>query len=433
MVPRNIPGLRPRRGRLAAISASSLVAASFALALLPLAAFANTGNVSATEDCQTWSAQVVLDNNVRLDHLVDVVVSKSFTDIGHPGFTGLSVDTTKSGPKTIWGPFTGTAPFTGTVKLVIHNPNGSVENTYSKAIAPATCNTPTISTKLSESSITVPGKVHDTAELSNATATAGGTVKYTAYIDNECSLGARSAGTKTVTNGDVPDSNSLDFTSADTVYWQAEYSGDAKNTRAESSCRDETLVIHKAADSGATQATPTTGVVGTTATFGDTATISKAFEPSGKVSFGLYSDSACTSAVSGVSGSGTISNGAAAFSTSWTPADAGVYYWKASYAGDDNNKGFTLCGGANEAVTVSAAVVPTPVPTPVATPVPASGALAASTTAPALPRAGHPTVLAPASSGSDTFRNIALVLLVLAGSAALATRFVFSKAGKAHN
>ena len=432
MVPRNIPGLRPHRGRLAAISASSLVAASFALAVLPLAASAHSGDVSATENCQTWSAKVDLNNNVSSTHLVDVVVSPSF---GHEGFTGKSFDTTtKSGPTTIWGPYTGKAPLTGTVTLTIHMPDGSVENTSSQTIAlPSTCSTPTISTKLSESSITVPGKVHDSAELSDATATAGGTVKYTAYIDNECSLGARSAGTKTVTNGDVPDSNSLDFTSADTVYWQAEYSGDAKNTRAESSCRDETLVINKAADKGATQATPTTGVVGTTATFGDTATISKAFEPSGKVSFGLYSDAACTKAVSGVSGSGTISDSAATFSTSWTPAAAGVYYWKASYAGDDNNDGFTLCGGANETVTVTAAPVPTPIPTPVVTPVPAGGALAASTTAPALPRAGHPPVLAAASSGNDAVRNISLALLVLAGATSLATRFVFSKSGKAHN
>ena len=63
---------------------------------------------------------------------------------------------------------------------------------------------PTIATSLSSSSITVGGSVSDSSTLSNATGTAGGSVTYTVYTNNTCTLGARDAGTKTVTNGVVP-------------------------------------------------------------------------------------------------------------------------------------------------------------------------------------------------------------------------------------
>ena len=102
---------------------------------------------------------------------------------------------------------------------------------------------PTIATKLSESIGTVGDSVHDSATLSGATATAGGTVTYTVYTDSSCTIGARSAGTVSVTGGLVPVSNALLFNSTGTWYWQAVYSGDAYNGPATSACTSETLVI----------------------------------------------------------------------------------------------------------------------------------------------------------------------------------------------
>jgi hypothetical protein len=102
---------------------------------------------------------------------------------------------------------------------------------------------PTIATKLSESIGTVGDSVHDSATLSGATATAGGTVTYTVYTDSSCTIGARSAGTVSVTGGLVPVSNALVFNSTGTWYWQAVYSGDAYNGPATSACTSETLVI----------------------------------------------------------------------------------------------------------------------------------------------------------------------------------------------
>jgi hypothetical protein len=102
---------------------------------------------------------------------------------------------------------------------------------------------PTIATQLSEESGQIGDKVHDTATLTGATSTAGGSVKYTVYTDSECTLGARDAGTVGVTNALVPVSNAITFDAVGTWYWQAVYSGDANNSGATSSCRSETLVI----------------------------------------------------------------------------------------------------------------------------------------------------------------------------------------------
>jgi hypothetical protein len=52
-------------------------------------------------------------------------------------------------------------------------------------------------------------------------------------------------GTKTVTNGVVPDSNSVTFNSAGTFYWQASYSGDANNLSAKSTCTSEQLIVRR--------------------------------------------------------------------------------------------------------------------------------------------------------------------------------------------
>src|SRR5262249_41724976 len=68
---------------------------------------------------------------------------------------------------------------------------------------------PTIATTLSPSSITVRGRVHDSATLSGETATAGGTVTYTVFTNNTCTTQASaqpSPATVTVTNAVVPNS-----------------------------------------------------------------------------------------------------------------------------------------------------------------------------------------------------------------------------------
>jgi hypothetical protein len=210
---------------------------------------------------------------------------------------------------------------------------------------------PSITTTLSASSITVGGSAHDSATLTGATADAGGTVTYTVYTDNACSQGARDAGTKTVTAGVVPDSNSLQFNTVGTFYWQAVYSGDAKNEGATSVCTTETLVVNKAQPGIVTQAS---GPVTIGTAIHDTATLSGGVSPTGSITFKAYSDLNCSTEVFSstvpVNGNGNYGSG------DFTPTAAGTYFWTASYSGDANNEAVaTACGDANESSVVGKA------------------------------------------------------------------------------
>ena len=116
--------------------------------------------------------------------------------------------------------------------------------------------TVTIATTLSSETGAIGDTIHDSSALTGATSDAGGSVTYTVYTDTACSLGAIDAGTVTVTNGVVPDSNGIQFNSAGTWYWQATYTGDANNSGPVSSaCTSETLVISP--PSNKSQITPT--------------------------------------------------------------------------------------------------------------------------------------------------------------------------------
>ena len=94
-------------------------------------AYANTGLVTATETCTSWSAAVSLNNNVSPDHTVDV----TSTIPGTPNITGGSYKTTgDSGNTLIWS-YSGAAPATGTVTLTIYNPNGTLDSSAEGGIA----------------------------------------------------------------------------------------------------------------------------------------------------------------------------------------------------------------------------------------------------------------------------------------------------------
>jgi hypothetical protein len=153
----------------------------------------------------------------------------------------------------------------------------SGDDNYNTATSPCTAevvivtqNNPTIATTLSEATGVVGDSVHDSATLTGATSDAGGTVTYTVYTNNECTLGAIDAGTKSVTNGVVLDSDPITFSSVGTWYWQAVYSGDTNNSGAVSTCTSETLVIDATPYSsvGGETATPYSSVGGATGTPG---------------------------------------------------------------------------------------------------------------------------------------------------------------------
>jgi hypothetical protein len=86
--------------------------------------------------------------------------------------------------------------------------------------------------------------VTDSAKLSGVNASsAGGTVSYTVFSDSACATQIASGGTKTVTNGTVPNSDPVTINTDGTYYWLASYSGDNLNNASSSGCGGETEVV----------------------------------------------------------------------------------------------------------------------------------------------------------------------------------------------
>ena len=88
----------------------------------------------------------------------------------------------------------------------------------------------------------------------------------------------------------------------------------------------------------------------------DTATLTGGDSPSGTVTFGLYTDTTCTTAVTpAVGGTVALSGTSATSSSSWTPSAVGPYYWLTTYNGDKSNNPITSCGGTHEVITIGKA------------------------------------------------------------------------------
>jgi hypothetical protein len=201
-------------------------------------------------------------------------------------------------------------------------------------------NNPSIGTALSATSVVVGSSVNDTAALVGQTADAGGTVTYTVYNNTACTTGARDAGSVTVTNGNVPNSNSLAFNSTGTFYWQAVYSGDGKNNGATSVCTEEILVVNPKSPTNSTAQNLIAN---------DSFALSGGFNPTGTITFNLYgpADAGCngtpalTQTVNVNSGNGTYTT----TNSSFIASSEGTWRWKSTYSGDSNNNPSTSsCG-----------------------------------------------------------------------------------------
>ncbi|MFN2607027.1 MAG: hypothetical protein ABR511_03890 [Acidimicrobiales bacterium] len=114
-------------------------------------------------------------------------------------------------------------------------------------------------------------------------------------------------------------------------------------------------VVAKAQPTISTQASPG-NLLG--APVSDTATLSGATNPTGNVTFRLFSDAGCTTQV--FTSTNNLS-GAGATSDSFTPVATGTYYWTAAYSGDGGNEAATSpCGAPNESVAIAPFSAPTP-------------------------------------------------------------------------
>ena len=164
--------------------------------------------------------------------------------------------------------------------------NGNQNYNASAASPPPGCepftvakNKPSVTTELKPSgTVEVGTPAHDTAALAGASPDAGGTVTYRYYAsqadcvaDSNGTGGTQVGSPVDVTNGTVPASSSVTFNTAQTVWWNAIYSGDKNNAGARSGCATEPLAVVDA-NIAITPLTPT-NEVGTAHTF--TVTVKK--------------------------------------------------------------------------------------------------------------------------------------------------------------
>ncbi len=153
--------------------------------------------------------------------------------------------------------------------------------------------------------ISVPAgtSVNDTATLSGANASsAGGSVTYTVFSDDACSNSVANAGTVTVADGTVPNSNTVTLSASGTYYWQASYTGDTYDSPSVSACGTEVETVTALPCGGSRlQISPTSGPSGTPVTVcGDGWNPSSAIKikfKTGKVPPGVAAYVICTATV----------------------------------------------------------------------------------------------------------------------------------------
>jgi len=226
----------------------------------------------------------------------------------------------------------------------------------------------TIVTSASPQSAHIGTTLTDVATLTGTSGVVGGTVSFSLFSDSLC---ARAPVFQSV-NPVSPGSGSATAVSspyapvASGVYhWVATYSGDANNPPAgPTACQDpqEQVAVSTAVPAIATSAAPAFAPLGTP--IHDTATISGAVNPTGTVTFQLYSDAACTTTVFTSVNPYFPPGATSGIFTATTP---GTYHWVATYSGDANNSpaGPTACLDPQEQVVVARA---TPVITTAASP-----------------------------------------------------------------
>jgi hypothetical protein len=250
-------------------------------------------------------------------------------------------------------------------------PTGEVETVTQ---APTTVSTSLSGDGQAGAAITVPAgtAVTDTATLSGTDAVrANGQVTYTVYSDPACTEPVTGT-TETITPaGTVPSSTAVTLTIAGTYYWQVSYSGDQNNLAYTTPCgssgevekvtpKQQSTSLATVLSGGGQSGTTISVPAGTAVTDAATLLGVDAGVATGTVTYTVYSNSACTTAVSTgipetITPAGTLPPSAQVTLT--TP---GTYYWKASYSGDLNNEAFTsACGQSGAFETVTAAPLAT--------------------------------------------------------------------------
>ena len=218
---------------------------------------------------------------------------------------------------------------------------------------------PVVSTTPSATAVTLSTTtvtLDDTATLSGG-CNETGTITFTLYLgstlENTETVSVAGNGTCTTPTGyKLPTTGTV----TGTYQWDATYGGDGNNNAAsENGATSEQVKVSPASPAIFTTPNTTTGMCGTAETLKDTATLSGAYDPTGTITFTLYSpnDTLLNTETLSVNGDGTYST-PTGYSLPSNPT-AGTYQWDASYGGDKNNNVATDDNDEAEQVTVGVA------------------------------------------------------------------------------
>ena len=299
--------------------------------------------------------------------------SLTFTLYAPDGTTVVDTETvTVSGNGTYSTPTGYTLPTTGlvagTYQWVVsysgdpnNDPASTTKGDEPVAVAPAS---PTISTTPNTTDITLDGSgsptLKDSATLAGAY-NATGTITFSLYapdgstvVDTEMVTVSGNGTYSTPTGYTLPTSGTV----TGTYQWVASYSGDGNNNAGSSIKGDEPVTVALASPTISTTPNPTDVALdgGGPPTLKDSATLARAYNAIGSISFRLYAPDGTTvldTETVTVYGNGTYST-PTGYTLPTSGTVTGTYQWVASYSGDGNNKPVSSDTG-DEPVTVAPA------------------------------------------------------------------------------
>src|SRR2546426_850878 len=200
------------------------------------------------------------------------------------------------------------------------------------------------------------GTISDQATLAGSSGpNATGTINFTVFGPNNttCTLPGTPGGSALVSGDGTYPSSAVPVVLAGTYRWIASYTGDANNNGFTTACNapNEASEVSKASPTVTTSATPQATAGGQVS---DVAHLTLGTNPTGTISFRLYSDAGCTSLV--FTSSAIVDHGNGDYASGpFTANEGGAYRWIASYSGDGNNNAFTTaCNEPNETSVVIA-------------------------------------------------------------------------------
>jgi hypothetical protein len=203
---------------------------------------------------------------------------------------------------------------------------------------------PMINTSQQPPTATVGNPIADKATVSGGISPTG-TVTFNLY-NNPTGTGTPLFTDTESLSGGMATSKTYITTATGTDYWVATYNGDSNNSPVTSGTGDEPVVITPATPTINTSQQPPTATVGNP--IADKATVSGGFNPTGTVTFNLYSNP---------NGTGTPLftdteplSGGMATSKTYIAMAVGTDYWVATYNGDSNNSPVTSGTGDEPAV-----------------------------------------------------------------------------------